>query len=99
VADGKKSHLYTIIRTTLKREKIKKHHDLIAVLRECPKGGQPRRQPWPPRDFAPSARVTTGGLSAPVSRQKTGCHLLWIDGFWGLLSRLHFLTSILRSLR
>jgi hypothetical protein len=39
-----------------------------------------------------SAKVITGGLSAPISRCKMGCHLLWIDGFQGLLSRLHFLT-------
>jgi hypothetical protein len=47
---------------------------------------------------SPSAKVTTGGLSALVSRWKVGCHLLRIDGFWGLLSRIH-LTSMLRSLR
>jgi hypothetical protein len=49
-------------------------------------------------DPAFSAKVTTRGLSAPISRWKAGCHLLWIDGSWGLLWRLHFLTSMLRSL-
>jgi hypothetical protein len=51
------------------------------------------------QDLAPSAKVTTGGLSAAVSRQKAGCHLLWTDGSLGLLSRLQFLTPMLRSLR
>jgi hypothetical protein len=50
------------------------------------------------QDPALSAKVTTGGPSALISRWKAGCHLLWIDGSQGLLSRLHFLTSILRSL-
>jgi hypothetical protein len=36
--------------------------------------------PAPNRDPALSARVTTGGLSARVSRWKVRCHLLWIDG-------------------
>jgi hypothetical protein len=62
------------------------------------KGRQLRRQPRPPWDPALSAKVTTGGLSAPVSRWKVRCHLLWIDGSWGLLSTLHLLISILRSL-
>jgi hypothetical protein len=34
----------------------------------------------PNRDPALSARVTTGGLSAPVSKWKVRCHLLWIYG-------------------
>jgi hypothetical protein len=36
----------------------------------------------PNQDPALSAKVTTGGLSAPASRWKAGCHLLWIDGSW-----------------
>jgi hypothetical protein len=36
--------------------------------------------PAPNRDLALSARVTTGGLSVPISRWKVRCHLLWIDG-------------------
>jgi hypothetical protein len=32
------------------------------------------------QDPAFSAKVTTGGLSAPVFRWKERCHLLWIDG-------------------
>jgi hypothetical protein len=54
--------------------------------------------PSPHQDLAFSAKVTTGGLSAPVSMWKTGCLLLWIDGSQGLLSRLYFLTSLLRRL-
>jgi hypothetical protein len=55
--------------------------------------------PTPLRDPALSAKVTTGGPSAPISRWKAGCHLLCIDGFQDLLFRLHFLISMLRSLR
>jgi hypothetical protein len=58
------------------------------------KGGQPGRQPWPP-----PTKVTTRGLSAPVSRWKAGCHYLWFDGSQSLLSRLHFLTSMLMILK
>jgi hypothetical protein len=36
--------------------------------------------PTPNQDPALSAKVTTGGLSAPASRWKARCHLLWIDG-------------------
>jgi hypothetical protein len=54
--------------------------------------------PGPHWDPALSAKVTTGGLTAPVSRWKVGCHLLWIDGFRGPLCKLHFLASMLRSL-
>jgi hypothetical protein len=56
------------------------------------KGDRLGDSPSPHRDPALSAKVTTGGLSAPISRWKVGCHLLWIDGSWGLLSRLYFLT-------
>jgi hypothetical protein len=63
------------------------------------KGDSPGDSPSPHQDLAPSAKVTTGGLSAPVSKWKARSHLLWIDGFQGLLYRLHFLTSMLRSLR
>jgi hypothetical protein len=58
-------------------------------------GDSPRGSPGPLWDAALSAKVTTGGLKAP--RWKVGYCLLWIDGPWGLLSRLH-LTSMLRSL-
>jgi hypothetical protein len=61
------------------------------------KGDSPGDSPATNWDPALSAKVTTGGLSAPISRWKVGCHLLWIDGFWDLLSRLHFLASMLRS--
>jgi hypothetical protein len=105
---------------TKKREKNKKHHDLIETLRECPtlqpklativdrrgistgnaqKGDSLGDSPGPHQDLTPSTKVTTGGLSAPVSRWKMGCHLLWTDGSLGLLSRLHFLTLVLRSFR
>jgi hypothetical protein len=43
--------------------------------RECIKGGQPT----PNQDPALSAKITTGGLSAPASRWKARCHPLWID--------------------
>jgi hypothetical protein len=83
-----------------RREKDKKHHDLIAALRErhptgayipsllslwtgegtstetALKGDSPVDSPAPNQDPALSAKVTTGGLSAPVSRWKVGCHLL-----------------------
>jgi hypothetical protein len=55
-----------------------------ALVQRMPKRGF-RRQPHPHQDRALSAKVTTGGLSAPVFRWKAGCHLLWIDGSWGLL--------------
>jgi hypothetical protein len=38
--------------------------------------------PAPNWDSALFAKVTTGGLSAPVSRWKVRCHLLWVDGSW-----------------
>jgi hypothetical protein len=44
------------------------------------KGGSPGDSPIPKREPALSAKVTTGGLSAHVFRQKVECHLLWIDG-------------------
>jgi hypothetical protein len=48
--------------------------------RECLRGDSPGDRPTPNQDPALSAKVTTGGLSAPVSRWKMRCHLLWIDG-------------------
>jgi hypothetical protein len=59
-------------------------------------GDSPGDSPGPHQDLALSAKVITGG---PSTDRKAGCNLLWIDGPWGLLSRLHFLTSMLRSLR
>jgi hypothetical protein len=53
-----------------------------ALLQRMLKGDNPGDSPIPNRDSALSARVTTGGLSAPVSRWKAKCHLLWIDGSW-----------------
>jgi hypothetical protein len=129
VAEGKKSldkliHLSMSIYynqdLTKRREKDKRHHDLIAALREAPiqlgptstativdkrststenavKGNSLGDSPAPNQHPALSARVSTGGLSAPISRWKVGCHLPWIMGP-GLLSRLHFLTSMLKSL-
>jgi hypothetical protein len=44
------------------------------------KGVSPGDSPTPNRDPALSAKVTTGGLTAPISRWKVGCHLQWIDG-------------------
>jgi hypothetical protein len=46
---------------------------------EWKKGEQTRRQPHHFLDPALSAKVTTGGLSAPISRWKVRCHPLWID--------------------
>jgi hypothetical protein len=46
------------------------------------KGDSPGDSPTPNWDPALSAKVTTGGLSDPISRWKARCHLLWIDGFW-----------------
>jgi hypothetical protein len=43
------------------------------------KGDSPEVSPMPNRDPALSAKVTTGGLSAPIFRRKVRCHLLWID--------------------
>jgi hypothetical protein len=43
------------------------------------KGDSPRVGPAPNWDPALSAKVITGGLSAPISRWKARCHLLWID--------------------
>jgi hypothetical protein len=47
--------------------------------RECLRGNSPGDSPSPNQDPILSAKVTTGGLSAPVSRWKTRCYLLWID--------------------
>jgi hypothetical protein len=44
------------------------------------KRDSPGDSPSPSQDPDLSAKVTTGGLSAPVSRGKVRCHLLWIDG-------------------
>jgi hypothetical protein len=115
VADGKKS-LNQLIQLAMsvhynqdltnRREKDKRHHDLIAALRQgltqlgpaswtCYHGGQEGTSaedaqkrdsmgdsPAPNWDPALSARVTTGGLSARLSRWKARSHLLWIDGSW-----------------
>jgi hypothetical protein len=43
------------------------------------RGDSPGVSPTPNQDPALSARVTTGGLSARLSRWKVRCHLLWID--------------------
>jgi hypothetical protein len=48
--------------------------------RECLRGDSPGDSPAPNQDLILSAKVTTGGLSAPISRWKVRCHLLWIDG-------------------
>jgi hypothetical protein len=65
--------------------------------RECPQRGQPRRQPQPPPGPCPLCKG---------SHWKTNCLRLHSekrpmaplnDGSWGLLSRLQFLTSRLRS--
>jgi hypothetical protein len=50
--------------------------------RECLRGDSPGDSPAPNRDPALSARVTTGGLSAPITRWKARCHLLWIYVSW-----------------
>jgi hypothetical protein len=44
------------------------------------KGDSLGDSPAPNQDPALSAKGTTGGLSAPASRWKARCHLLWIDG-------------------
>jgi hypothetical protein len=44
------------------------------------RGDSPGDRPAPNQDPVLSARVTTGGLSAHISRWKVRCHLLWIDG-------------------
>jgi hypothetical protein len=132
VAEGEKSldqlmqlamSVYYNQDVTKKKEKDKRHHDLITSLRECPtrygglyselatvvdrrgtatenvqKGDSLGDSTGPHWDSALSAKVTIGGLSAPISRWKAGFHLPWIDGSWRLLSRCHFLTSRLRSL-
>jgi hypothetical protein len=69
------------------------------LQRMSKKGNSLGDSPSPQWDLALSAKVITGGLSAPLSRWKAGYHLLWTDGFQGLLSGLHFLISMLRSLR
>jgi hypothetical protein len=50
--------------------------------RECLRGDSLGVSPAPNWDPALSARVTTGGLSAPISRWKARCCLLSIDGSW-----------------
>jgi hypothetical protein len=44
--------------------------------RECLRGNNPGDSP------ALSGKVTTECLSAPISRWKARCHLLWINGSW-----------------
>jgi hypothetical protein len=44
------------------------------------RGDSPGDSPAPNRDPVLSAKVTTGGLSARISRWKVGCQPLWIDG-------------------
>jgi hypothetical protein len=61
------------------------------------KGDSPGDSPTPNWDPALSAKVTTVGLSAPVSRWKVRCHLQWIGGSQPL-SMLQFLALMLRSL-
>jgi hypothetical protein len=47
--------------------------------RECLRGTAWETAPPPTRTLS-SAKVTTGGLSTPISRWKARCHFLWIDG-------------------
>jgi hypothetical protein len=61
------------------------------------KGDSPGVSPAPNQDPALSAKVTTGGLSAPTSRWKVGATPYGLIGP-GPLSMLHFLESMLRSL-
>jgi hypothetical protein len=53
--------------------------DRSEFLQRMLKGESPGDSPAPNQDPALCAKVTTGGLSAPVSRWKARCHLLWID--------------------
>jgi hypothetical protein len=46
------------------------------------KGDGPGVSPTHNCDPTLSTAITTGGLSAPASRWKARCHLLWIDGSW-----------------
>jgi hypothetical protein len=48
--------------------------------RECLRGDSPGDRPAPNQDPTYSAKVTTGGLSAHISRWKARSHLLYIDG-------------------
>jgi hypothetical protein len=64
-----------------------------ALLQRLLKENSPGESLDPNQDPALSSKVTTGGLSAPISRWNARCHLLWI----GLLSMLHFLASMLKS--
>jgi hypothetical protein len=54
-------------------------------------GGCPGDSPSPLWDHAPYVKATNGGLSVPISKWKARCHLPWIDGSQGLLSRIHSL--------
>jgi hypothetical protein len=75
---------------TNRREKDKSQHDLIELAtmmdrrgssaENAQKGDSLGVSPTSHWDPPLSARVTTGGLSAPISRWKVRCHLLWIDG-------------------
>jgi hypothetical protein len=56
--------------------------DRRALLQRMLKGDSSGDSPTPTHDPALSARVTSGGLSAPVTRWKVRCHLLWIYGSW-----------------
>jgi hypothetical protein len=61
------------------------------------KGDSPGESPTPNWDPALSAKVTTGGLIAPPPDGRWGATFYGMMGP-GPLSRLHFLTSVLRSL-
>jgi hypothetical protein len=62
------------------------------------KGDSQEDSPNPQLGPCPLCKGNHWRSKSPVSRWKGGCHLLWIVGSWGLLSRLHFLVLMLRSL-
>jgi hypothetical protein len=51
-------------------------------FRECLRGDSMGDSPAPNQDPALSAKVTTRGLSASITRWKARCHLLWIGRSW-----------------
>jgi hypothetical protein len=105
-----------------RREKDKRHHDLITALKEGPpnwglhpqlattvnrrgtstenalKGGQPRRQPHPQPGPCPFCKGNHCRSKCPHLQMEGGVQPLMDWWVLGLLSMLHFLTSMLRSL-
>jgi hypothetical protein len=68
-----------------------------ALPQRMHKRGTTRETARPLPEPCPLCKGNHWRSKCPISRWKVWCHLLWIDGSWALLCRLH-LTSMLKSL-